>query len=357
MLTEIGWRVSFIIGAIFEASATFAQEAVRAPKPAAPELTEAAETERVVVTGSLIPIPTAESEGPLPVTNYTQEQLIRFGANSPAEGLRQLPSFVGSTENENNSALGTGSAHVNLRAFGSDNTLTMINGRRAFSFEDINALPLGFIESVEILKDGASAIYGADAVAGVVNFKIRHGLKGGEIDLLYGNTNLGVANDAAVRTGYLTGGLAGEKYSLTAGASYYDRGAIFARDTFLSSLGDRRRLGGSNAGSPQLPGRILQNISVANTGAMPNRPAGTFSNAGRELVLIDPANTPDTVSDYRRYIQERDAFSFREYTPAIPKQERYGFFVGSEYKVLPQLRLRVATAADCSKNRAARSPN
>jgi iron complex outermembrane receptor protein len=345
MLTETGWRVSFIIGAMFAASATFAQEAVRVPKPTAPELTEAAETERVVVTGSHIPIPTAESEGPLPVTNYTQEQLIRFGANTPAEGLRQLPSFVGSTENENNSALGTGSAHVNLRAFGSDNTLTMINGRRAFSFEDINALPLGFIESVEILKDGASATYGADAVAGVVNFKIRHALKGGEIDLLYGNTNLGVANDAAVRTGYLLGGLAAEKYNLTAGASYYDRGAIFARDTFLSSLADRRRLGGSNAGSPQFPGRILQNISVANTGAMPSRPAGTFSNASRELVLIDPANTPDTISDYRRYIQDKDGFSFREYTPAIPEQERYGFFVGSECKVLPHNQLTLFATA------------
>ena len=169
----------------------------------------------------------------------------------------------------------------------------MINGRRAFSFEDINALPLGFIESVEILKDGASATYGADAVAGVVNFKLRHALKGGEIDLLYGNTNLGVANDAAVRTGYLVGGLAGEKYNLTAGASYYDRGAIFARDTFLSSLTDRRRLGGHNLARPQFPGRISRNTSVANTGARPGRPAGTFSNANLDLVLIDPANTPD----------------------------------------------------------------
>ena len=333
-----GWRLALIPSAIFAASTTFAQEAVRTPM-IAPVPTETAETERVVVTGSYIPIPTAESEGPLPVTKYAQEQLIRFGSNTPAEGLRQLPSFVGNTESENNSALGTGAAQVNLRAFGSDNTLTMINGRRAFSFEDINALPLGFIESVEVLKDGASATYGADAVAGVVNFKIRHAIKRGEIDLLYGNTNLGVANDAAVRTGYLLGGFAGEKHNLTAGVSYYDRGAIFARDTFLSSLADRRRLGGTNAGSPQFPGRILQNVSVANTGALRGRPMGTFSNAGRELVLIDSANTPDMISDYRTFIQAQDAFSFRDYTPAIPAQERYGFLVDGEYKVLPHNQL------------------
>ncbi len=182
--TKAGSRIALITGAMFAAGTNFAEETLRSPKAVAREATKAAETERVVVTGSYIPIPTAESEGPLPVTTYTEEQLVRFGSNTSAEGLRHEPSFIGNTENENNSARGTGAAQVNLRAFGSRNTLTMINGRRAFSFEDINALPLGFIESVEILKDGASATYGADAVAGVVNFKLRHALKGGEIDLL-----------------------------------------------------------------------------------------------------------------------------------------------------------------------------
>jgi len=337
--TKSGWRFALI--AIFAASTTFAQEALRMPKSPAPEAI-ATETERIVVTGSYIPIPTAESEGPLPVSNYAQKELIGFGANSPAEGLRHVPSFIGNTENENNSARGTGAAQVNLRAFGSRNTLTMINGRRAFSFEDINALPLGFIESIEILKDGASATYGADAVAGVVSFKLRHALKGGEIDLLYGNTNLGVANDAAVRTGYLLGGLAGEKYNLTAGASYYDRDAIFSRDTFLSSLSDRRRLGGHNLARPQFPGRITRQASVANTGTKRGRPAGSFSNSTLNLVLIDPANTPHSVSDYRPFVQSllaEEGLDFRQYTPAIPAQDRFGFFLDGEYKLLPRNQL------------------
>lgn len=333
---------------MFAASAAFAQEALRIPQPTAEDSIKTAETERVVVTGSHIPIPTAESEGPLPVTNYAQEELIRFGSNTPAEGLRHLPSFIGNTENENNSARGTGAAQVNLRAFGSRNTLTMINGRRAFSLEDINALPLAFIESVEILKDGASATYGADAVAGVVNFKLRHALKGGEIDLLYGNTNLGVANDAAVRTGYVLGGLGGEKYNFTVGASYYDRGAIFSRDTFLSSLTDRRRLGGNNLASPQFPGRISRNSSVANTGTQPGRPAGTFSNVNLNLVLIDPANTPGNINDYRPFIESllaNEGFDFRQYTPAIPAQDRYGFFLDGEYQLLPQNQLTLFASA------------
>ena len=243
-----------IIASMFQSMALFAQELAPTPpeydSPASSQAPDSgepiAETERVVVTGSYIPIPTAESEGALPVVNYTREQLINFGSNTPAEALRHLPSFIGTTPNENDSNGGNGSAQVNLRAFGPQNTLTLINGRRAFSLKDINALPLGAIESVEVLKDGASATYGADAVAGVVNFKIRHALNGGEVDLLYGNTNLGSANDAGVKTGYAVGGLTGKRYNITAGASYYEREAIYAADTFLSSLADRRRFGGTN---------------------------------------------------------------------------------------------------------------
>ncbi len=77
----------------------------------------AATTERVIVTGSYIP--TAETESALPVTVYTAAVLQKQGANTPAEGLRQLPSFVGNTATENDANGGDGSAFVNLRALGS----------------------------------------------------------------------------------------------------------------------------------------------------------------------------------------------------------------------------------------------
>ena len=98
----------------------------------------AATTERVVVTGSYIP--TAETESALPVTVYTATVLQKQGANTPAEGLRQLPSFVGNTATENDSNGGDGSAFVNLRALGSGNTLTLINGRRTFSADAMSSI-------------------------------------------------------------------------------------------------------------------------------------------------------------------------------------------------------------------------
>src|SRR5882762_9475849 len=99
----------------------------------APEAT----TERVIVTGSYIP--TAETESALPVTVYTAEALLKQGANTPIEGLRQLPSFVGNTATENDSNGGDGQAFINLRALGAGNTLILINGRRAFGFKNITS--------------------------------------------------------------------------------------------------------------------------------------------------------------------------------------------------------------------------
>jgi len=172
------------------ASAAFAQEPVTeaaAPSPAAP--VEAAATsaaaptaERIIVTGSYIP--TAESESALPVTVYTAETIVKQGAQTPVEGLRQLPSFVGNTSTENDSNGGDGSALINLRAVGPNDTLTLINGRRAFLGDateggsDINLLGLGMLSRSEILKDGASSIYGSDAVAGVVNFILDKNFEG-----------------------------------------------------------------------------------------------------------------------------------------------------------------------------------
>src|SRR6185436_8685341 len=119
-------------------------------------------TDRVIVTGSYIP--TAETESELPVTVYTAEVMQKQGANTATEGLRQLPSFVGNAATENDSNGGDGTATINLRGVGSENTLVLMNGRRMFNqlgiSADINLIPIGAISRTEVLKDGASAIYG-----------------------------------------------------------------------------------------------------------------------------------------------------------------------------------------------------
>src|SRR3984893_4216931 len=215
-----------------------AQTPAGSPAAAAGEAT----TERVVVTGSNIP--TTETESALPVTVYSAEILQKIGANTPAEGLRQLPSYVGNTATENDSNGGNGSAAVSLRGLGPTNTLTLINFRRSFlgdstlGFTDINAIPISAVSRVEILKDGDSSVYGSDAVAGVVNFILLNGpgeapYQGGEVFSLYGNTT---DRDARVIQGWARGGVTAldGKVSIAAAGEYYNRLDIFSRDRHIA---------------------------------------------------------------------------------------------------------------------------
>ncbi len=292
----------------------------------------AAEPNRVIVTGSYLP--TAETEGPLPVSVYTAATLTKVGANTAAEGLRgQIPSYVGATATENDSNGGNGSANINLRALGAGNTLTLINGRRAFSFTDINAIPYGAIQRTEVLKDGASAIYGSDAVAGVVNFILLNGpgtqpLKGAEIDFLYGNTT---DKDAHVFSTYINAGWANEKFSVAFSANWYERQSIFSRDRDISRTADIRNLGGGNTLSPTYAGRVtLLNAGVA-TG---------LSAANRSRVLINDAGLNTGLASTRPFIAVNgDGFNFRAYTPAIPGQERWQYYGTFQYKPFADGRL------------------
>src|SRR5881398_2242231 len=178
---------------IFTANA-FAQQA------AAPG---AAEVERVIVTGSNIP--TAEETGPNPVDTYRPADLEKLGIRNTTDLTTFLPQEAGGTVNMNIANGGDGTVQFNLRGFLPKETLVLIDGKRvafgslgAAGFSggvDINLIPFSMIDHVDILKDGASAVYGSDAIAGVVNFFLVHKFRGLEIGGTYGNSNMGASND------------------------------------------------------------------------------------------------------------------------------------------------------------------
>ena len=327
VLNTLGSFRALAVGLPFlVAASAYAQD------PAAAEAT----TDRVIVTGSYIP--TAETESALPVTVYTAEVLQKQGANTPIEGLRQLPSFVGNTLTENDSNGGNGTAFINLRAIGSENTLTLINGRRAFSFADINAIPIGALSRTEVLKDGASAIYGSDAVAGVVNFILLNGpgeapYQGAEINALYGNTT---DTDAHVRHVYVRGGVTGldGKVSIAAAGEYYSRANLFSRDRYIATTGDTSNnptglgFGGINNNSPTYAGRV----TVAGAGSSVGLTPGA-----RVLINLGSGGTR-TPGDYRQFDPagagtDPSRFNFRDFTPAIPAVEKAMYFVTGRYKI------------------------
>ena len=120
---------------------------------------------------------------------------------------------------------------------------------------DLNLFPLGLIDHIDILKDGASAIYGSDAVGGVFNVWLIHRFRGLEIYASYGNTNLGASNDQGEERAYLLAGTGDDKTDIVVYAEVYNRAAIYNRDRDISSNADFTRFGGwMMRGRRTLPG-------------------------------------------------------------------------------------------------------
>src|SRR5439155_14221488 len=235
--------VAFAIG-LFIAGNVSGQDLV--PSSPAPEPAGAtAEVERVIVTGSNIP--TAEETGPNPVDTYRREDIQKLGAHNATDLITKLPQEMGSTVNQNIANGGDGSVIPNLRGLLPKETLVLIDGKRAAIIGggggagpgtagvDINLIPFPMIDHIDILKDGASAIYGSDAVAGVINIFLVHKFRGLEIGASIGNTNLGASNDAREVEGWIKAGTGDDKTDILIIADFYDRAAIYSRDRDISS--------------------------------------------------------------------------------------------------------------------------
>jgi iron complex outermembrane receptor protein len=226
--------------------------ALWAPAQAQEQRTEAerdAIKNRVVITGSSIK--RIEGETALPVQVLKRADIERIGASSTEELVKQLSSLSSagsSTTVANASGYGGGNiATVSLRGLGGGRTLVLVNGRRvsvygggsagsAGSSVDVNSIPLSAIERVEVLKDGASAVYGSDAIAGVVNFILRRDYKGVEISGTYGQPTLSRSGRDAKAT--LFGGLgdfANDGYNLTAGLNLQETKAIYGYERAFAS--------------------------------------------------------------------------------------------------------------------------
>jgi outer membrane receptor protein involved in Fe transport len=125
-------------------------------------------------------------------------------------------------------------------------TLVLIDGKRValtgtggllsgVAGVDINLIPLPMIDHIDILKDGASAVYGSDAVAGVINIFLLHKFRGLEIGGSAGNTNMGASNDARELEGWIKAGTGDDKTDILVIADFYDRAAIYSRDRNIES--------------------------------------------------------------------------------------------------------------------------
>lgn len=211
----------------------------------------------VIVVGSRIK--RTESEGPAPVTTITREQMDREGFTTVYEALYSLTQSTGS-DVAGQVLAGSGSptanaSTVDLRGLGPGRTLVLFNGRRAADYPlpfngvsnlvNLNAIPVAALERIEVLSSGASAIYGSDAVAGVINFVMRDHFDGIEISARGGQLYDGGGDSERVQ---LTGGWNGESFRGVYALEYLNRDPVFALDNrHYDSLRDDRTGNGFTA--------------------------------------------------------------------------------------------------------------
>ena len=218
---------------LFAAHAAFGQPA---DAPAKDDTT--LNLEKIVVTGSYLPA--AADAVAIPVIAIDAKTIENSGSNSNVlEILRKtVPQFNGNGNlGSGNANVGSGSTNGGSQlALRNTATLVLINGRRVayapvgasggFQFVDVNLIPVSAIQRIEVLADGASAIYGTDAVAGVVNIILKTDFQGFEIGGRYGQATSD--GHAAERSAHIVGGVSNGKTSMTISAEWYKADPIYA---------------------------------------------------------------------------------------------------------------------------------
>ncbi len=218
-------------------------------------------TERVEITGSSIK--RIEGETALPVQILTREDIQRTGAANVEQLMQTIAANSSSGAIIASSASGATTlslSGISLRGLTSIRTLVLINGRRVSPYGygftndsvsvDVNSIPFAAIDRVEILKDGASAIYGSDAIAGVVNFILRKDFRGLEVSGEYGEARQGSAASGRASAAYGVGDLSKDRFNVLGVLSFQKEKALFGRDRkFASSSINLDKLNDGSSGN------------------------------------------------------------------------------------------------------------
>jgi iron complex outermembrane receptor protein len=261
------------------AGTAFAQSSSGTDAAAAAPAGNTKQLQTITVTGSAIP--RIDTETSSPVTVITAQQIERSGFTTISDVVRSISADnSGSIPNSFTNGFAAGSSGVALRGLTVNSTLVLIDGQRSASyalsddgqrsFVDLNTIPLAAVERVEVLKDGASSLYGADAIAGVVNIILRPGYQGVQITADVGNSahGGGFSKKSSILAG--TGDLNKDHYNAYFSAEYEEDNAIQAGSRgFPYNTSDLSRIGGPNqlAGNPsQDSGSTVGSVTPANGG-------------------------------------------------------------------------------------------
>lgn len=350
--------LALIIGAglsLFAAQAAFAQAA-----DAASTTDQSVKLDKFVVTGSNIPTTeTAVEAGTFPVVVLDRKAIDQTGYQTAADLLQKITVSNGGSVPLSNNATGftPSASSTSLHGLGPEATLVLINGHRVASypqgtggttaFVDLNTIPLQAVERIEVLKDGASAVYGADAVAGVVNIILRKNYEGTEVNLNYGNTT---DKDSSGFTGSITTGVANDKGSIMVGFNFYSRGGIANRDRsysavppFLSSNASPINLqisqlaydeaNGLAAGTPAPGSLAAKTVFFATPGTFPGAAGGNSTDPNGGLVTNSTNNGTTPANQYIYSSGRSSATNYNQWSSSYPESLRYGMILNGDRKI------------------------
>ncbi len=263
--------------------------------------------ERIEVTGSRIK--RTDMETAQPVLAISAEDIARSGLTNTADILKEISTNGASLGLQTNNGNTGGESRVNLRNCGSNRSLVLVNGRRWIAglggSIDVSTIPLAAIKRLEVLKDGASAVYGTDAICGVINVITNNDFDGAELAVYNGQTSF---EDGKRESYSATFGTSTEKTGMLLNISYVKQEPIMGADREISSV--------PIYGLPA-------NISAAGGRASPTTPYGQFSvfngGATKRSHTLDPSKTgcvanqvcaPSKAADFKVYDPNTDGYNF-----------------------------------------------
>jgi iron complex outermembrane receptor protein len=293
----------------------------------------------IVITGTRIRRNPLDLDAPRVFLD--SQDIAKTGLNSVNDVLQRLPSAGGGFNSKfNNSGnlgnppdgggVGAGSAEIDLRYLGSRRVLVLVDGLRYVNAAsasgvpgsiDLNSIPDSAIERVEVLQDGASAIYGSDAIAGVVNIITKKRQRG----FVASGQLSGYKSDGFTQNYQLSWGNGGNgRLQVVVGGDYIKQNGIFSGDRALSAF----------------PNPYSRACLPGTGGCSSFIPNGRYDVFGRDLTLISAPTSTPTVANFRNFISRgpgNDRFNFAPYNYLQIPLERYGAFGNLKYEITPDL--------------------
>jgi len=321
-------RRALMLGAVAAAGTSAVSFPAHAQEQTTAASGEEVPVQTVTVTGSRIR--RVDTETASPVYTIDQSAIQQSGVSTIGELVMQLPSVAGAATNPSvNNGGGFGESYIELRGLDAKRTVVLVDGRRLgligdpgslTSAVDVNQIPLAIIDHVEVLKEGAGAIYGSDAIAGVVNFITRKDVQGLEINADYGRTT---KDDAAHHQVNITMGEQSDKFSFMLSGRYQKQDALLEGRRTFSKFALYNSSGSIFAGgSSRTPtGRIYA-------------PASDGFGCGSVTKIAGAQGT--SLADYRCFHSAGAADDHYNYAPLnylMTPQERGSIFGKANYKV------------------------